>query len=181
MNRGNCNSCTYIVSFYQGIPRYFFTKAPYRGLEPISSTIWCDRYEGGVRHPDEPPAAAVLRAIGEYGFSLDRFFNAEILETVEVDCSNENGWPKKRHVSICETAVFVGFIDKVEKCGKDEGEWGYGWYTYEEALESLNTKEQVKIIKHIHEKFVQRKPEAPLLPIYYDYEEDEFIDFKVIQ
>lgn len=104
---------------------------------------------GGI-HQGEKAHEATLREIKEEtGLDVDKLYSADAVETFYMTSLDK----------ITFVPVFVAFVQNPGKIVLSPTEHdAYEWLEFEQAKERLVFSEQKRVISHIHENFVLKKP-----------------------
>ncbi len=108
---------------------------------------WC--YVAGKIEKGEKAWQAVLREIKEEtNLVPSALYSADIFEQ----------FYEPARESIWVAPVFVGYITDQQKIELNEEHSDFGWFTMEEARQTVAFPAQRTILKHIEQEFVQREP-----------------------
>lgn len=122
-----------------------------RRTGPLEGT-WC--YVAGKIEASEKAWQAALREIKEEtGLTPSELYSADIQEQF-YEIGRDSIWI---------APVFVGYIFDEQEVKINEEHDDYKWVTTGEALQMLSFPGQRKIIKHIEEEFIKKKPTGWLL------------------
>ena len=103
---------------------------------------------GGIETGETAPQAALREIQEETGLIPYALYSADAVETFYMLSSDK----------ITFVPVFVAFVEKLDISLSPKEHDAYQWLSIDEAPENLAWAEQRRIITHIHETFVMKKP-----------------------
>lgn len=135
----------HIVHFQNNIPHYLLI---HRAGEYLKGT-W-QMVTGGIEEGEKAWEAALREIEEETGIIPDSFYSADAVEMFYMKSSDQ----------IAFSVSFVAFIDNIQPVLLSPREHdAYEWLPFEKGVERLVWSEQKRVMAHIHQNFVLKKPD----------------------
>jgi dATP pyrophosphohydrolase len=103
---------------------------------------------GGIENGETAPQAALREIKEETGLTPDDIYSADVVETFYMQSLDK----------ITFVPVFVTFVENMEVVLSPQEHDAYEWLPFEEAKSKLAWAEQRRVICHIHDTCVVKKP-----------------------
>ena len=138
----------FVICITDQVPRYLLIRRCGHYLPGTWQMV-----TGGIDEGETASQAALREIEEETGLIPSRFYCADAVETFYIQARD--------HITFAP--VFVAFVTEMTVRLSPEEHDAYEWLPMNEAIDRLAWSEQKRVISHVHEQFVLKKPNDLLL------------------